>query len=115
MSSSATPSITHGGALEAPPRRRLPWQSVVKKLIGAIVVLWAAATLCFFLQELSPGDKALAVLGGGGAKPTEQQIEAVNEKYGFNDPMLTRYGTFISNLASGDLGTSYQTSSRSPR
>jgi peptide/nickel transport system permease protein len=106
--SSATPSITHGGALEAPPRRRLPWQTVAKKLVGAIVVLWAAATLCFFLQELSPGDKALAVLGGGGAKPTEAQIKNVNEKYGFNDPVLVRYGDFISNLATGDLGDSYQ-------
>jgi peptide/nickel transport system permease protein len=105
---SPTPSITHGGALEAPPRRRVPWRSVANKLLGAIVVLWAAATLCFVLQELSPGDPAIAVLGGSGARPTEQQLEAVNEQYGFNDPILQRYGDFIGNLATGDLGTSYQ-------
>ncbi|MGV1049793.1 MAG: ABC transporter permease [Solirubrobacterales bacterium] len=105
---SSAPSITHGGALEAPSRRRIPWRSVVNKLLGAIVVLWAAATLCFFLQELSPGDPAIAVLGGSGARPTEQQIEAVNEKYGFNKPLLERYGEFIGNVARGDLGTSYQ-------
>jgi peptide/nickel transport system permease protein len=81
---------------------------VVNKLLGAIVVLWAAATLCFVLQELSPGDPAIAVLGGSGARPTEQQLEAVNEQYGFNDPILQRYGDFISNLATGDLGVSYQ-------
>ncbi len=105
---SPTPSITHGGALEAPPRRRVPWRAVVNKLLGALVVLWAAATLCFVLQELSPGDPAIAVLGGSGARPTEQQLEAVNEQYGFNDPILQRYGDFIGNLATGDLGTSYQ-------
>jgi peptide/nickel transport system permease protein len=81
---------------------------VVNKLLGALVVLWAAATLCFVLQELSPGDPAIAVLGGSGARPTEQQLEAVNEQYGFNDPILQRYGDFIGNLATGDLGTSYQ-------
>lgn len=106
--SSATPSITHGGALEAPPRRRLPWQTAVKRVLGAIVVLWAAATLCFVLQELSPGDPAIAILGGSGARPTEQQLEQTNERYGLNDPVLERYGRFISNLATGDLGTSYQ-------
>jgi len=105
---SSTPSLTHGGALEAPSRRRLPWRSVVNKLLGAIVVLWAAATLCFFLQELSPGDPAIAVLGGSGARPTQQQLDEVNEKYGFNDPVLERYVEFIGNVARGDLGTSYQ-------
>jgi len=105
---SSTPSITHGGALEAPSRRRLPWQAAVRKLLGAIVVLWAAATLCFFLQQLSPGDPAIAVLGGSGARPTQGQIEAVNQKYGFDKPVLERYGEFIGNLAQGDLGISYQ-------
>lgn len=105
---SATPSITHGGALEAPPRRRLPWQTVTRRLVGAILVLWAAATLCFAMQEASPGNPAIAILGGSGARPTVQQIEATEEKYGLNDPILERYGTFIGNLATGDLGTSYQ-------
>ena len=105
---SATPSITHGGALEAPPRRRLPWQTVTRRLVGAILVLWAAATLCFAMQEASPGNPAIAILGGSGARPTVQQIEATEEKYGLNDPILQRYGTFIGNLATGDLGTSYQ-------
>jgi len=105
---SATPSITHGGALEAPPRRRLPWQTVTRRLVGAILVLWAAATLCFAMQEASPGNPAIAILGGSGARPTVQQIEATEEKYGLNDPILQRYGSFIGNLATGDLGTSYQ-------
>jgi peptide/nickel transport system permease protein len=105
---SATPSITHGGALEAPPRRRLPWRSAVKKIVGAILVLWAAATLCFAMQELSPGNPALAILGGSGARPPQSEIEATEAKYGLNDPILQRYGRFIGNLATGDLGTSYQ-------
>lgn len=104
----ATPSITHGGALEAPPRRRLPWQTVTRRLLGALLVLWAAATLCFLMQETSPGDPAIAILGGSGARPSQQQLEATEEKYGLNDPIPQRYGRFISNLATGDLGTSYQ-------
>ncbi len=105
---SATPSITHGGALEAPPRRRVPWQAVARRLVAAILVLWAAATLCFAMQEASPGDPALAILGGSGARPTPQQLEATEARYGLDDPILERYGRFIGNLATGDLGTSYQ-------
>jgi peptide/nickel transport system permease protein len=105
---SATPSITHGGALEAPPRRRLPWRTTINKIVGAILVLWAAATLCFAMQELSPGNPALAILGGSGARPPQSEIEATEAKYGLNDPILQRYGRFIGNLATGDLGTSYQ-------
>jgi len=104
----ATPSITHGGALEAPPRRRLPGRVVLRKLLGAVLVLWAAATLCFALQELSPGNKALAILGGSGARPSPAQLAATEEKYGLNDPLAQRYTRFIGNLATGDLGTSYQ-------
>ncbi|MBS1888235.1 MAG: ABC transporter permease [Actinobacteria bacterium] len=105
---STTPSITHGGALEAPPRRRVPWRTAVYKALGAILVLWAAATLCFAMQELSPGNKALAILGGAGARPPQAVIEETEEKYGLNDPIVQRYGRFIGNLATGDLGTSYQ-------
>lgn len=105
---STTPSITHGGALEAPSRRRVPWQAVARRLLAAVLVLWAAATLCFAMQEASPGNPALAILGGSGARPTPQQLEATEEKYGLNDPILERYERFIGNLATGDLGTSYQ-------
>lgn len=105
---SSTPSITHGGVLEAPPRRRLPWQTAVKRLLGAIAVMWAAATIAFFLQEISPGDPALSILGGSGARPSQAQIDAVNEQYGFNRPVLERYGEFVGDLAQGDLGISYQ-------
>ncbi|MFT3864210.1 MAG: ABC transporter permease [Solirubrobacterales bacterium] len=105
---SATPSITHGGALEAPPRRRLPWRTVLNKLLGAVLVLWAAATLCFVMQELSPGNPAIAILGGSGARPSQQQLHETEEKYGLNDPLPQRYVRFIGNLAHGDLGTSYQ-------
>lgn len=104
----SSPSITKGGALERPPRRRLPWQTALKRIAGALAVMFAAATLAFGLQELSPGDPAIAVLGGSGARPTPQQIEDVNEEYGFTKPVLERYAIFIGDLARGDLGTSYQ-------
>jgi peptide/nickel transport system permease protein len=81
---------------------------VVRRLVGAILVLWAAATLCFVMQELSPGNPALAILGGSGARPPQAEIEATEAKYGLNDPLPQRYGRFIGNLATGDLGTSYQ-------
>src|SRR4051794_12091905 len=105
---SATPSLTHGGALEAPPRRRVPWRSVVNKLLGAILVLWAAATLCFVRQDPPPANRAPAPRGASGPRPPQAQIEATEEKYGLGDPILQRYSRFIGDIATGDLGTSYQ-------
>ncbi len=105
---SATPYIAAATEETARPPQGRRLRSVARRIVGAVVVLWAAATLCFFLQELSPGDPALAVLGGGAAHPTQKEIEAVDARYGFDKPVFQRYFEYIGRLAHGDLGTSYQ-------
>src|SRR5215210_2189543 len=65
------------------------------------VTLFVIATVTWFLMQLLPGspfnddklsDKARA------------QLEA---KYGLDEPLLVQYGTYMANLAQGDLGDSY--------
>lgn len=88
-------------------RQQRGWVVWLKRLIGAIGVLWAAATLTFIVQQLMPGSPALTILSGGATKPTHTQIMAVDQTYGFNKPVIIQYLTFIGHLAQGNLGTSY--------
>ncbi|MBQ6662324.1 MAG: ABC transporter permease, partial [Firmicutes bacterium] len=40
---------------------------------------------------------------------TDQEIEALREKFGLNKPILVRYGEYVWGMLHGDLGTSYTT------
>jgi peptide/nickel transport system permease protein len=80
---------------------------VVVRVAGVIGVLWGAATLTFVAQQLMPGDPAQTILGGAGARPSPEQLAAVREQYGFDDPAVVQYLHFLGGLLRGDLGTSY--------
>jgi ABC-type dipeptide/oligopeptide/nickel transport system permease component len=51
-----------------------------------------------------PGDPARTMVGQ--ARVTEEQLELIREKWHLNDGFLERYWSWISNLLTGDLGTS---------
>jgi peptide/nickel transport system permease protein len=96
-------------SLTAPVARRTPAgaRRVLVRVAGVIGVLWGAATLTFIAQLLMPGDRAQTILGGAGSKPSAEQLAAVNEQYGFDDPAIVQYLHFLGGLLRGDLGTSY--------
>ncbi len=76
---------------------------IVKRLLLAVVVGWAALTLMFLLVLAMPGD---AVSASGGEKATGAAQANKREKYGLNSPAYVQYGRFFINLAQGDLGDS---------
>jgi peptide/nickel transport system permease protein len=79
----------------------------VGRLAAIVGVLFGAATLTFLAEHLMPTDPAQTILGGAGAKPSPEQIAAVNEQYGFDRPVLVQYLDYLGGLVRGDLGTSY--------
>jgi peptide/nickel transport system permease protein len=83
------------------------WGRWLRLLVGAIGVLWAAATLTFLAQQLMPGNPAQIILGDGAIKPTPAQLLTVARQYGFNKPVIVQYFDFIVHLVTGNLGTSY--------
>lgn len=95
--------------LAVPVARRTPLRvrRVLVRLAGVVGVLWGAATLTFLAQHLMPGDPAQTILGGAGSRPTPEQLAAVREQYGFNDPLIVQYLHYLGGLVRGDLGTSY--------
>jgi peptide/nickel transport system permease protein len=92
-------------------RRRALARRAAGRLLGAIAVLWAAATFTFFVQTLLPGSRATLLLNqasGQQKKYTAAQLAPINHEYGFNKPLLVQYVDYIGGLLHGDLGTSYE-------
>jgi peptide/nickel transport system permease protein len=76
-------------------------------VLRAVAVIWASATLVFFITRLVPGDPAEAALGGPGSQASDEAVDAVRRQYGFDQPLLVQYGIAMSSLLRLDLGTSY--------
>jgi len=72
---------------------------IIPTLVGVIVIV-------FTLLYLTPGDPALAILG---ENATPEQVQAIHEQLGLDDPYLIRLGRYFVNLVRGDMGNSYKT------
>lgn len=85
-------------------------RTVAGKLLGAVFVLIAAASVTFFAQLLVPGDRATAILNqqqGRAQRWTTAELAPVKAKFGFDDPLIVQYLHYVGGLFKGDLGTSY--------
>ncbi len=78
------------------------------RVLGAVGVLWGAATATFVALAVIPGDIAYAVVGGADSNPSPEVLAEVRREYGLDRPLLVQYGAYLLRLASGDLGTSYR-------
>lgn len=78
--------------------------TLVNRLLTAIIALFVSSVIVFGALYLAPGSPIDALLGG--ANPTEQQIADLNAQYGLDRPFSERYGIWLGNILSGDLGRS---------
>jgi peptide/nickel transport system permease protein len=85
--------------------------TVIRRLLQAVVVLWAAFTLSFVILYLLPGDAVLTKLGSaeGGITASPEQIAQARAEYGLDDPVLTQYGKRLLAALHGDFGRSVAT------
>ena len=77
----------------------------IKKLITLIITLLVISFLTFTAFSVLPGDAALTRLG---KDATQEQLERAREEMGLNDPLLERYGRWVSGAVKGNFGESYQ-------
>ncbi|GAA3564664.1 ABC transporter permease [Amycolatopsis ultiminotia] len=82
-------------------------QRAARRVLEAVLLLLAVGTIVFFLEQLVPGDPAIAILGGASAHPTPSAVEAVTHQYGFDRPLLAQYWSFLTGLLHLDFGESY--------
>lgn len=105
------PADQTADAAAAPRRRVRLARRIVPRLLGAVVVLWGAATAAFLAQVALPGDRATAILNirtGQAQERTPAELAPIIEAYGLDHPILTQYLEYIGGLLRGDLGMSYQ-------
>ena len=80
------------------------------KIVTAVGVLVAAASVTFFAQLMVPGDRATAILNeqtGRAQRWTPAQLAPVNHRFGFDRPLIVQYVSYVGGLFRGNLGTSY--------
>jgi peptide/nickel transport system permease protein len=83
---------------------------VLIKIVTAILVLAAAASVTFFAQLLVPGSRATAILNqqnGRAQQWTAAQLAPINHEFGFSKPLIVQYLDYVGGLFQGNLGTSY--------
>lgn len=81
------------------------YRYILKRIGMLIPVLLGVSFVIFTLMHYAPGDPVRMILGNSA---TNEQVEAMRESMGLNDPLLLQYLNYMKNLLlHGDLGTSY--------
>lgn len=79
----------------------------LRRLVALIPLLFIVTVVVWGLLLLIPGDPAQSLVGDSA---TPEQLAAVREELGLNDPAYERYGRWLGGVVQGDLGTSLFTS-----
>jgi peptide/nickel transport system permease protein len=82
-------------------------QYIVRRLLITIPVLFGILVLVFVIARLLPGDPCHILLG---ERANASACAGFNHRYGFDQPILQQFGTYLSNFFHGDLGSSFRTS-----
>jgi peptide/nickel transport system permease protein len=76
---------------------------ILRRSLGAVIVMWAVATLVFFMLRILPGDPLAAMLFDAG---DPRAADALRVKFGLDQPLVVQYGKWFLLVLQGDLGNS---------
>ncbi|MBI2202748.1 MAG: ABC transporter permease [Candidatus Rokubacteria bacterium] len=83
---------------------------LAKRLLLIVPTLLGVASLVFVIMRVIPGDVALLILGGDqGSHIDPQQLAAVRQQLGLDQPLIVQFGVWMWGLLHFDLGTSLWT------
>ncbi len=91
----------------APPRgrgRSLWVDYALRRAGGLLLSLSLLVVVTFFIVPLIPGDPAVAIAG---ADATTEQIEAIRQRLGLNDPLHVQFVRYLAGIFTGHLGDSF--------
>ena len=78
-------------------------QYIIRRIIGAFIVMWAVATLVFVMMRLVPGDPLAAMLFDTG---DPGMIDELRRQYGLDQPIYIQYFKWLWQVLQGNLGAS---------
>jgi peptide/nickel transport system permease protein len=74
---------------------------VIRRLIQMVLVMFAVSVLTFLIFNVIPnGDPAVRMAG---RQPTQTQVEAIREEWGFDENIFVQYATTMKKVFTGDL------------
>ena len=79
------------------------WLYVARRLVVLVPTLFIVSILIFGLQQLLPGDPAMALAG---EEHDPAAVAAIRAKYHLDRPLVVQYGLWIGNVLRGDFGQS---------
>ena len=79
------------------------WLYVARRLAVLVPTLFFVSILIFSLQQLLPGDAAVALAGEEGDPAV---LAAIRAKYHLDQPLVVQYGLWIGRVLRGDFGES---------
>lgn len=78
---------------------------IVKRIFIMIPTLLFIIFVIFTILHLMPSTPGRVILG---IQATQEQVDALNDSLGYNDPLLVQYARYVWNALHGDFGQSYQ-------
>lgn len=80
-----------------------------KRVVMALLTLLVVACITFFLMNAIPGNPWLSE-----KTPSQATIDALNAKYGLDQPLIVQLGKYLGNLLQGDFGVSIKMQKNRP-
>lgn len=79
---------------------------LVKRLGLVVYTLLVVSLLVFGVTQVLPADAATMLMG---ENATAEQLAALRERLGLNDPIIAQYGRWLGGVLTGDFGISMRT------
>ncbi len=85
---------------------------VLRRVFQFFVIIWAAATINFFLPRLAPGnpvrDRLVSAASQGGPLQDgiEEMVRSYNTQFGLDQPLPVQYGLYLKHIMTLDFGYS---------
>jgi len=77
---------------------------LLRRCLSLLITLALASVVIFAMLEVVPGDPAQLMLG---FNATEDAVNSLRQQLGLDQPVVTRYFSWISGMLAGDFGKSY--------
>jgi glutathione transport system permease protein len=79
---------------------------LLRRCLALVPTLVGALTLIFLVVHLIPGDPVLVILGD---RFSQDAYDALRQRLGLDQPLLTQYFTYLGHIATGNFGDSFRT------
>jgi peptide/nickel transport system permease protein len=90
----------------------MPLTYIIQRLGAFVLIVWAAATINFFVPRLSDADPVRErllqqlSLGGVSTQPLEEVVASYNKRFGLDQPLWKQYVRYLGDMARLDFGVS---------